>query len=55
MTHVGRLLQIAGLIILPVALSIGVFGGDVRLEVKLLFIGGGVFLLGWILGQKTRK
>jgi hypothetical protein len=47
----ARLLQLAGLIILPIGLSIGLFGGNVRLEVRLLFIGGVVFCLGWLLAR----
>jgi hypothetical protein len=47
----GRFLQLAGLIILPVALLIGTAGGQVRLEVKLMFIGGAIFLLGWLLAK----
>jgi hypothetical protein len=50
---VGRFLQMVGLLILPVGLMIGVFGGNVRLEVKLLFIGGAVFLIGWLLARRT--
>jgi len=48
----GRLLQLAGLIILPIGLSIGLFGDNVALEVRLLFIGGAAFVLGWLLGKK---
>jgi hypothetical protein len=51
-SHFARLLQIVGLVILPIGLSIGLFGGNVALEVKLLWIGGGVFFLGWLLSQK---
>lgn len=48
----GRLMQLAGLIILPIGLSIGLFGDDVTLEVRLLFIGGAAFVIGWLLAKK---
>ncbi|HUP58940.1 MAG TPA: hypothetical protein VNA69_00825 [Thermoanaerobaculia bacterium] len=50
---IGRLLQLVGLIILPIGLSYGLIQGDIRLEVKLLALGGFLFVLGWILGRKT--
>ena len=50
---IGRFLQMIGLVILPVGLMIGLFGGNIRLEVNLLFIGGVAFLLGWILSRKA--
>ena len=50
----ARLLQMAGLIILPIGLSMGLFGGNVALEVRLLAIGGAVFLIGWLLGKTKR-
>jgi hypothetical protein len=49
---VGRLLQLAGMIILPIGLSYGLLKGDIRLEVKLLALGGFLFVLGWILARK---
>jgi hypothetical protein len=50
---VGRFLQMIGLIVLPVALMIGLFGDNVRLEVNLLFAGGVIFLIGWLLARRT--
>jgi hypothetical protein len=50
--QIGRLLQLLGMLILPVGLGIGMFGGNVNLEVQLLWIGGAVFLLGWLLAKK---
>ena len=47
----GRLLQLSALIILPIALSYGLFRDDVRTEVKLLALGGFLFLLGRILSR----
>lgn len=49
---IGRWLQMIGMIILPVGLLIGMVRGNVALEVRLLFIGGAVFLLGWLLARK---
>lgn len=50
---IGRFLQLAGLIILPIGLSIGLFGNDLTLEVRLLFVGGAVFVIGWLISKKT--
>jgi hypothetical protein len=48
----GRLLQIAGLIILPIGFSYGMFHDNVQMEVRLLFVGGAVFVIGWLLGRR---
>lgn len=48
----GRILQIVGMIVLPIGLLIGLMRNDVRMEVRLLFIGGVVYLLGWILARE---
>lgn len=48
----GRILQIVGMIVLPVGLVIGLIRNDVRMEVRLLVIGGVVYLLGWILARE---
>ena len=48
----GRLMQMIGLLLLPIGLSIGLFRDDVQLEVRLLFIGGGVFFAGWLVSRK---
>ena len=50
---IGRMLQLAGMIILPIGLYIGLVRDNVRLEVQLLWIGGALFLVGWLLGRKT--
>ncbi|HYK03619.1 MAG TPA: hypothetical protein VE974_17815 [Thermoanaerobaculia bacterium] len=50
---IGRLLQLAGMIILPIGLSYGLIAGEIRTEVKLLALGGFLFVLGWILSRKT--
>jgi hypothetical protein len=48
----GRLFQLVGLIILPIGLSIGLFQENAQLEVRLLFIGGGFFVVGWLMARK---
>jgi hypothetical protein len=50
---VGRLLQMIGMIILPIGLLTGLLRDNVALEVRLLFIGGAIFLIGWLLAKKT--
>lgn len=50
---IGRALQLLGMIILPIGLYIGTVRDDVRQEVKLLAIGGFVFVLGWLLAKKN--
>ena len=51
--QLGRLLQIVGMLILPVGLGMGLFGNNIAMEVKLLWIGGAFFVIGWLL-TKTR-
>ena len=51
---IGRLLQLVGLIILPIGLSYGLLYDAVRTEVKLLALGGFLFLLGHILTRERR-
>lgn len=50
---VGRLLQLVGLIVLPIGLSYGLVKGEIRTEVQLLALGGFLFVLGWILARKN--
>ena len=50
---IGRLLQIAGLIVLPIGFSYGMFHDNVQLEVRLLFIGGALFVIGWLLSRRS--
>jgi hypothetical protein len=49
---IGRLLQIAGLIVLPIGFSYGMFHDEIQLEVRLLFVGGALFVVGWLLARK---
>jgi len=48
----GRLFQLVGIILLPIGLSIGLFQNKVQLEVRLLFIGAGFFVVGWLMARK---
>ena len=48
----GRLFQLVGMILLPIGLSIGLFQDNARLEVRLLFIGAGFFVVGWLMARK---
>jgi hypothetical protein len=48
----GRLFQIVGMVLLPIGLSIGLFKDNVQLEVRLLFIGGAFFVVGWLMGRR---
>ncbi len=48
----GRLLQLAGMIILPIGLSYGLLRDDVQLEVRLLGVGGALFVIGWLMAKK---
>jgi len=48
----GRFFQLVGLVILPIGLFVGLFRDDVTLEVRLLFIGGAFFLVGWLMARK---
>ena len=51
----GRLLQLIGLLLLPLGLMIGLFQNNIALEVRLLFIGGILFTIGWLLARKTES
>lgn len=47
----GRFFQMVGMVILPVGLYLGMFRDDIRTEVRLLFIGGAFFLVGWLMSR----
>jgi hypothetical protein len=49
---IGRLLQIAAMIVLPIGFSYGMFHDDVNTEVRLLFVGGALFVIGWLLARR---
>jgi hypothetical protein len=48
----GRALQLLGLLLLPIGLGMGLFRNNVAIEVRLLFIGGAIFLIGWLLSKR---
>lgn len=51
---IARLLQLSGMIILPIGLLYGLGYGDIQTEIKLLALGGFLFVLGWILGREKK-
>ena len=48
----GRFFQLVGMILLPIGLMIGLLQNNVRLEVRMLFIGGTLFVVGWLMARK---
>ena len=50
---IGRVLQLIALLLLPVGLGYGLFGNNIALEVRLLGIGGALFVIGWLLTKKA--
>ena len=52
---VGRLFQLIGMIILPIGLLTGLLKDNVSMEVRLLFIGGAFFLIGWLIAKKPAE
>jgi hypothetical protein len=48
----GRFFQMIGMILLPIGLMIGLFQNNVALEVRLLWIGGAFFVVGWLMARK---
>ena len=51
---IGRLLQMAALILLPIGLMYGLGRDDIRTEVRLLAAGGAAFLIGWLMTRGER-
>jgi len=49
---VGRFFQLIGMILLPIGLMVGLLQNKVTLEVRLLFIGGAFFVIGWLMARK---
>jgi hypothetical protein len=49
---IGRVLQIAAMVVLPIGFSYGMFHDNINMEVRLLFIGGAMFVLGWLLARR---
>ena len=48
----GRIFQVVGMILLPIGFSYGMMHDNVALEVRLLFIGIGFFVVGWLMARK---
>ena len=51
---IGRLLQLSGMILLPIGLMYGFARGEIRTEVQLLALGGFLYVLGWILARERK-
>jgi hypothetical protein len=51
----GRLFMLIGMIILPIGLLTGLLKDNVSLEVRLLFIGGAFFLIGWLIAKRPAE
>jgi len=49
---IGRLLMLAGLIVLPIGFSYGMFHDNIQMEVRLLGIGGCAFVIGWLVAKR---
>jgi hypothetical protein len=49
----GRFFQIIGMILLPYGLLVGLLRDNIQLEVRLLFIGGAFFVVGWLIARKA--
>jgi len=50
----GRFFQLVGMILLPIGLMIGLLQNNVRLEVRILFIGGAFFVVGWLMARRKQ-
>ncbi len=50
--QIGRVLQYVALLLLPFGLGAGMLGNNIDLELKMLWIGGALFVIGWLLGRK---
>lgn len=48
----GRFFQMLGMVLLPVGLYLGLVRDNIALEVRLLFIGGAFFVVGWIMARR---
>jgi hypothetical protein len=48
----GRFFQLVGLVMLPIGLYIGAVKDNVNVEVKMLFIGAGFFVVGWLMARR---
>jgi len=46
---IGRSLQLVGIVLVGLGLSMGLLRDDLRYEERMFFAGGGVFFAGWLL------
>ena len=51
----GRGLQLVGLTLVGLGLTIGLFRNDLHYEERMFFSGGGVFVVGWLLVRPFRS
>jgi hypothetical protein len=51
----GRFFQLIGMIILPIGLLTGLLKDNLAMEVRLLFIGGAFFLIGWLIAKRPAE
>lgn len=51
----GRALQLVGMAILPIALYVGLVRDQIALEVRLLAIGGVIYLVGWWIARERER
>ncbi|MBV9492733.1 MAG: hypothetical protein JOZ54_00690 [Acidobacteria bacterium] len=49
----GRFFQLVGMVILPIGLLMGLVRDEIQLEVRMLFIGGAFFVVGWLMARKS--
>jgi hypothetical protein len=50
----GRILQFGGLVLVGGGFVTGVVRDDLKFEERMLFVGGALFLLGWLLVRPFR-
>jgi uncharacterized membrane protein YgdD (TMEM256/DUF423 family) len=50
----GRFFMLIGMVILPIGLMYGLARDDLRMEEKLLVVGGVFFLIGWLMARTRR-
>lgn len=41
------------MVILPIGLLMGLVRDEIQLEVRMLFIGGAFFVVGWLMARKS--
>lgn len=53
--HIGKFLQIVGLLVTGAALVVGLQTTDPFTELKMLAVGALVFFVGWLVLQKAER